>query len=54
MRKSLRLHHYAVLLAMGGCLLQLVGCVSGLAPVFISLGESALLSALFGGVVGSP
>ena len=38
------------LVLTGGCLLQLTGCVSGLAPVLVSFAESAILSALLGGL----
>ena len=32
--------------ALGGCLLQVGGCVTGLAPVYLSILESTLLSTL--------
>lgn len=41
------------LLFTGGCLLQVTGCVTGLAPVYLSLVESAVLSLLLG-VPASP
>jgi hypothetical protein len=34
----------------GGCLLQLVGCATGLIPTALSFVESAILSALLGGL----
>ena len=34
------------LVCVGGSLFQLVGCAAGLAPVYLSLAESALLSLL--------
>ena len=39
--------------AMGGCLLQVGGCVSGLAPIYLSIVESTLLSMLLETLVAS-
>ena len=36
----------AVLVLTGGCLLQVGGCAAGLTPVYLSLAESTILSAL--------
>lgn len=36
----------------GGCLLQVGGCLSGLAPIFLSIAESTLLSMLLETLVG--
>ena len=48
-----RLYRFAALVAVGGCMVQLAGCVSGLAPALFGLGESTalytLLSAFLGG-----
>lgn len=33
-------------IASGGCLLQAGGCISGLAPIYLSIVESTLLSML--------
>jgi len=38
----------AAALACGGCLLQFGGCLTAAAPVLLSLGESTLLTYLFG------
>ncbi|UCC30124.1 MAG: hypothetical protein JSU86_18240 [Phycisphaerales bacterium] len=42
------LRNSVALLLTGGCLLQVAGCVTGLAPVYLSLAESAVLSLLLG------
>jgi len=42
------LRHSVVLVLTGGCLLQVTGCVTALAPVYLSLAESAVLSMLLG------
>ena len=48
MQKHLRGGRSVVLLLMGGCLLQLTGCLSGLSMVYVSYLESSVLRALFG------
>ncbi len=40
------LRRFAALGVVGGCLLQVTGCVAGIAPVLASFAESALLSYL--------
>ncbi len=47
-RPKLSMHRRLALVATGGCLLQLTGCASGLAPVLISFIESAVLGSLLG------
>ena len=46
MSEPSRFRRMAVLMLTGGSLLQVAGCTSGLAPVFLSLLESAVYSAL--------
>lgn len=50
MNRHRSLRRFVALGAAGGCLLQVTGCAAGLAPVLLSLAESALLSYLFGGL----
>ncbi len=45
------LRHSVVLVLTGGCLLQVTGCVTGLAPVYLSFAESAVLNFLLGSLV---
>ncbi|MCH8253260.1 MAG: hypothetical protein IID36_12485 [Planctomycetes bacterium] len=45
-----RLSRFAALAVTGGFLLQIVGCSASLAPIFLSLAESAILSSLLGGL----
>ena len=52
MRRRHRLGRFVILLATGGCLLQVVGCVAGLAPAMVSYAESAALRGLLGWLVG--
>ena len=52
MRKRHRLGRFVILLTTGGCLLQVVGCVAGLAPTIVSYAESAALRGLLGWLVG--
>lgn len=47
-RPKVSVHRRLALVATGGCLLQLTGCASGLAPVLISFIESAVLGSLLG------
>ncbi len=49
MRMKRRIARLAALAAAGGCLLQLVGCLSALSPLATSLAESMLYAALLGG-----
>ncbi len=51
MSNKRHLHRLAVLALTGGFMLQVTGCVAGLAPVFASFVESTLLSLLLGGVL---
>ncbi len=46
MRRPSMIHRAVALGLTGGCLFQVVGCASGILPVILSLGESALLSLL--------
>jgi|GEM_PF-2953758 len=46
MYRSKRIRRAVALALTGGCLFQVVGCASGILPVVLSLGESALLSLL--------
>jgi len=41
-----RVGRLGAIVALGGCLLQVGGCVSGLVPVYLSIVESTLLSML--------
>lgn len=46
--------HWVRVLALGltgGSLVQFLGCATGILPVILSLGESAILSLLLGGLV---
>jgi len=52
MQTKRRLERIAVLMATGGCLLQVAGCAAGLAPAYASLVESAVLRALIGALLG--
>ncbi len=46
MHKSTRFGRTVALGLVGGCLFQVVGCASGILPVILSFGESAVLSLL--------
>lgn len=50
--KVRRASRMIALCASGGMLLQAVGCSAGLLPILLSFAESAVLSALFGGIAG--
>jgi hypothetical protein len=52
MREHRKLGRFVILVVSGGCLLQVVGCISGLAPVFASYAESAALHGLLGVLLG--
>ena len=50
MQKHRRISRLIALTFAGGCLLQLVGCASGLLPVIFSFAESTILSGLLSGL----
>ena len=50
MTKHPKVGRFVALVVSGGCLLQLVGCATGLMPVALSFAESALLSGLLSGL----
>ena len=52
MRKHRKLGRFVILVVSGGCLLQVVGCVSGLLPVLGGFAESAALRGLLGYLIG--
>lgn len=47
---SRRIVRTVTIILTGGCLLQFVGCASGLVPVVLSFVESALFTSLLGGI----
>jgi hypothetical protein len=51
MHRQRRFIRLAALVVSGGCLMQLVGCLSGLVPVYVSFAESAALSILISQLV---
>lgn len=46
MSRASTMFRLATLGLVGGCLFQVVGCVSGIIPVLFSVGESVILSGL--------
>ena len=46
MRRTKSIVRVVIAVASGACLLQVGGCISGILPVAVSYGQSALLSAL--------
>ena len=51
MCRSRRLARGVALVATGGCLLQFVGCATGVIPVAFSYAGTSLVFALFGGLL---
>ena len=51
-RKRCRFGRFVILVAVGGCLLQVAGCLTGLLPVLGSFAEAEALRGLLRALLG--